>query len=316
MNFFDKKLAGVKTVAITGHIRPDGDCVGSCLAVYNYLEENYPRIQAFVYLEPPSSKFAYLKNVDRIVTDCSKDREHDLCICLDCGDLLRLGEAVKFFHSARESLLVDHHVTNSRYAGENVVEERASSTCEVVYSLFEEEKVSKAVAECIYTGIVHDTGVFKYDCTSAKTMEIAGKMMAKGVDFPKIIDDSFYSRSFLQTRVLGKILSKSVLCLEGRCIYSALTREEMENYGISQGEMEGMIDQLRVTQGVECAVFLYETEPGRLKVSMRSTKDVDVSKIALIFGGGGHKKAAGCAAEGTVQDVMERLSAQIAGQLT
>lgn len=315
MSFLDTMLTEVKTVAILGHIRPDGDCVGSCLASYNYMEEHYPQVEAVIYLEQPSGKFAYLKNFDKINSDFSQEREYDLCLCLDSSDTLRFGEAVKYLNSAKKSLCVDHHITNLKFAGENVVEVSASSTCEVLYGLLDENKISKEVAECIYTGIIHDTGVFKYDCTSAKTMEIAGKMMSKGINFSKIIDDSFYRKTYVQNQILGRALLESITFLEGRLIFSVIHKKDMDFFEVGSADMDGVIDQLRITQGVECAIFMYETACREYKVSLRSTTDLDVSKVAVYFGGGGHKKAAGCTMAGSVHDVINNLSEQIVKQL-
>lgn len=315
MSFFETILDNVKSVAIIGHIRPDGDCIGSCLAVYNYLEEQYPRVDATVYLEAPSPKFGYLKNIDKIVTDFSEEKEYDLCICLDSSDTLRFGEAVKYLNRAKKSVCVDHHVTNTGFAGESIVVADSSSTCEVLFGLMEEEKISKAVAACIYTGIIHDTGVFKYESTSAKTMEIAGKMMAKGIPFSRIIDDSFFKKTYIQNQILGRALLESITFLDKRCIFSVIHKRDMDFYGVTSADMDGIIDQLRITEGVECAIFMYETACREYKVSLRSTTDLDVSKIAVYFGGGGHVKAAGCTMAGSVHDVINNLSAQIEKQL-
>lgn len=315
MSFFDTMLEDVKTVAIIGHVHPDGDCIGSCLAAYNYLEEQYPDVSVSVFLEEPPVKFGYLKNIDRICSDFQTEAEFDLCLCLDSSDMLRFGEAVRYLKGAKKSVCVDHHVTNLRFAGENIVESGASSTCEVLYGLLDEEKISKAVAECIYTGIIHDTGVFKYDCTSQKTMEIAGKMMAKGIDFSSIIDNSFFRKTYIQNQILGRALLESITFQDGRCIFSVIHKRDLDFYGVTSADLDGIIDQLRITEGVECAIFLYETACREYKVSLRSTKGVDVSKVAVYFGGGGHVKAAGCTMAGSVHDVINNLSEQIAKQL-
>lgn len=314
MSFFDSILEDVKTVCILGHVRPDGDCIGSCLAAYNYLAEQYPQIDAAVYLEKPSPKFDYLNNIDVIVSDYSEDKEYDLCLCLDSSDTLRFGGAVKYLNAAKKSLCVDHHITNQGYAQQNVIE-AASSTCEVLFGLLDEEKISKAVAECIYTGIIHDTGVFKYDYTTEKTMQIAGKMMSKGINFSRIIDDSFYRKTYIQNQILGRALLESITFLDKRCIFSVIHKRDMDFYGVTSADMDGIIDQLRITEGVECAIFMYETACREYKVSLRSTTDIDVSRIAVYFGGGGHVKAAGCTMAGSVHDVINNLSAQIEKQL-
>lgn len=311
----DTMLQGVGSVVILGHIRPDGDCVGSCLGTYNYLMDNYPQIEAAVYLEPVPEKFKYLQYYDRINHECTAERAFDLCICLDSGDKGRFGKYVKYLDGAKNSICIDHHITNTQFAQENILKTDASSTCEVLYGLMDPEKVSKETAECIYTGIVHDTGVFKFTCTSRRTMEIAGELMEKGIDFTSIIDDSFYKKSYIQNQILGRALLESMTFLHGACIFSVIREKDMQFYGVQGCDMDGIIDQLRVTEGVECAVFMYETGNHEYKVSMRSIKIVDVSKIACYFGGGGHVRAAGCTMTGSIYDVINNLSSHIEKQL-
>lgn len=315
MSYFDDMIKGVKTMAVTGHVHPDGDCIGSCLAVYNYAAEQYPDVKVTVFLEEPPVKFRYLKNIDSICSDFKKELSFDLCLCLDCSDTKRFGEAARYLEGAKKTVCVDHHVTNGGFGDESILKAQASSTCEVVFGLLDEEKISRAVAECLYTGLIHDTGVFKYGCTSQTTMEIAGKLMAKGIDFPSIIDNSFYRKTYVQNRLLGRALLNSVTSLEGRLIYSVLTMEDMALYGAISADLDGIIDQLRVTEGAECAMFLYETGNGEYKVSLRSTKGLDVSRVAVQFGGGGHVKAAGCTIKGQASDIIRAVSEEIAGML-
>lgn len=315
MNILDEKLIKAESVVILGHVHPDGDCVGSCLALYNYLTERYPDRSIDVYLQPPALKFSYLKNFDKIRNDPSTGRTYDLGIALDSGDRERLGEFGIYLDTASDSLCVDHHITNTRFAADNVVADGASSTCEVLFGLMDEEKISKAVAECIYTGIIHDTGVFKYSNTSANTMAVAGKMMEKGIQFASIIDDSFYRKTYVQNQILGRALLESITFLDGRCIFSAVRGKDMEFYGVDSKDLDGIVDQLKITEGVECAVFMYETGNQEFKVSMRSNNFVDVSRIAAYFGGGGHVRAAGCTMSGSIYDVINNLSPHIEKQL-
>lgn len=315
MNLLVEKLKQAKRVAILGHVHPDGDCAGSCLGLYNYLSENYPDHSADIYLEPLAVKFNYLKHFDKINSDPSTGRTYDLCVCLDSSDRERLGDFGIYLDTAADSLCVDHHITNTGYARDNVVISDASSTCEVLYGLLDEEKISKEVAECIYTGIIHDTGVFKYSNTSAHTMMVAGKLMEKGIDFSGIIDDSFYRKTNVQNQILGRALLESITFLDGRCIFSVIRAKDMEFYGVGSKDMDGIIDQLRITEGIECAVFMYETGNQEFKVSLRSNSIVDVSKIAAYFGGGGHVRAAGCTMSGSIYDVINNLSSHIEKQL-
>ena len=314
MTVLEQMLEQTGSVVILGHVRPDGDCLGSTLGLYHYIQTNYPAIRAAVYLEESSPKFGYLTGYDAILHETDEER-YELCICLDCGDEERLGSFGVFLANASKSLCLDHHITNPRFCEVNLVSENASSTCEVLFEQLDEEKIDKAAAECLYTGLIHDTGVFKYSCTSARTMEIAGKLMAKGIDFGSIIDNSFYKKTYVQNQILGRALLESITFLDGKCIFSALRQSEMEFYGVNGKDMDGIIDQLRLTEGVEVAIFMYQTGPQEFKVSLRSQNAVDVSRIASYFGGGGHVRAAGCTMSGRIHDVVNNLSLHIAKQL-
>ncbi len=303
-----------ETIAVLGHIHPDGDCVGSCLAVCNYIREQYPEKVVQVYLEKPPVKFNYLKYFDEICQDAHTGKTYDLCICLDSAALDRLGEFAAYLDSAQASICLDHHVTNSGYAQENFVLE-ASSASEVVYGFLDLDKISKETAECIYTGILHDTNVFKNSNTTEHTMEVAGKMMSKGINFAKIIDESFYRKTYVQNQILGRALLESVVFLHGTCIFSVVRRRDMEFYGVESTDLDGIVDQMRITEGVEVAIFLYEIENHVFKVSMRSNNYVNVSKVAAYFGGGGHIRASGCTMNGSVHDVINNLSRQIEAQM-
>lgn len=301
-------------IVILGHVNPDGDCVGSCLAVYNYIKEWDSTKAVTVRLERVPSKFSYLSGFDAIETEAGEET-YDLCICLDSSDEERLGDFKSCFDRSAKTICIDHHITNRGYAKENVIDGHASSACEVVYGQLDESRISKRVAECIYTGIIHDTGVFKYSNTSRKTMEIAGKMMEKGIDFGTIIDGSFYKKTYMQSQILGRALLESITFLDGRCIFSVVRKKDMDFYGVDKSDLDGIVDQLRVIDGIECAIFLYETGIHQFKVSLRSNSIVDVSRIAAYFGGGGHVRAAGCTMSGSVHDVVNNLSAHIAEQL-
>lgn len=315
MKDFATYLEGVQTVAIAGHVRPDGDCVGSCLATYNYIKDNYPKIEVALYLQPIPNIFKFLSRADEIMHSCEEDKTYDLFIAQDCGDLKRLGDAAKYFETAKKTICVDHHVSNDNFADENYIFPYASSTSELVFGLIGEKSITKKIAECIYVGMVHDTGVFQYSCTSAKTMEIAGKLMEMGIDFSKIVDETFYTKTFEQNQILGKALLNSRLLLDGKMIASVITMEEMKQYHVLPKHLDGIVNQLRVTKGVEATVFLYENEDGSYKVSTRSNGLVNVAELAVKFGGGGHERAAGFSMEGTPEDLINKVAFEIEKQL-
>ena len=225
MTNFDVYLADAKTVAIAGHVRPDGDCAGSCLATYNYIKNYFPHVKVDLYLEPIPNIFKFMKRSEEILSEWPDDRKYDLFIAQDCGDAKRLGNAAKYFESAEHTICVDHHVSNQNFAEHNYIFPDASSTCELIFELLPDERIDREIAECIYTGMVHDTGVFQYSCTSRKTMEIAGKLIEKGINFPKIVDETFFTKTYNQNRIMGLALMKSVLHLDGKCISSVITKQ-------------------------------------------------------------------------------------------
>lgn len=303
-----------ETIAIAGHVNPDGDCTGSTLAMYNYLKHTGKTID--VYLEPIGREFRDLPGAD-IIKNEAEDKVYDVFFMMDLGDIDRIGVVSKLFETAKKTICIDHHITSKGIADENFILPTLSSTCEIVFEMMDVELITKDVATCLYTGIIHDTGVFHHSCTSKRTMEIAGELMAKGIDFGHIIDHNFYSRTYKQNQVLGRCLMESLLLWDGVGIVSYVTQKELDFYMVSNSDLGGIIDQLRLTEGVKVAVFIHEKEPHTYKVSMRSTvPDLDVSKVAAFFGGGGHKMAAGCTIpSGKVHDVINNITKQLQFQL-
>ena len=300
-------VESVRTIGISGHVRPDGDCVGSTLAVYNYIRTYYPDRSVSIFLEPIPNIFRFLNRTDDIDSTYPAREAFDLFIALDCGDADRLGAAWAYFSSARVTVCIDHHVSNLAFADENYIFPEASSTCELLFDLMGNDRITKEIAECLYTGMVHDTGVFQYSCTSAKTMRIAGELMEKGIDYPKIVDDTFYTKTYNQNRILGRALLKSRLYFDGQCILSVITQEDMKEFDVLPKHLDGIVSQLRVTKGVRVAVFLYENEDGTFKASTRANDDTDLAEFAVHFGGGGHTKAAGFTMEGEIDRIIETI---------
>lgn len=315
MNKFAEVLDGVRTAAIAGHVNPDGDCIGSCMGLYLYLRENYPDIEADVYLETPRSVFGYIEGLADAKAACPEEKDYDLLVLLDVSSRERIGVAGPLLARAGKTVCIDHHVTNQGLCTVNHILPQASSTCEVLYDLLEEERISKACAEALYTGLVHDTGMFQYSCTSPHTMRIAAKLMEKGIPFSEIVDRSFCRKTYIQNQIMGRTLMESIMLLHGQCIVGIVRQKELKFYGLEPKDLDGIVNQLRNTEGIEVAMFLYELEPQVFKVSLRAAGDVDVSAVASIFGGGGHKKAAGCTLSGTPYDVINNLTLYIEKQL-
>ena len=315
MKQLEEVITGKQKIAIAGHVRPDGDCVGSCLAVYNYIKTYHPEVDVRVYLEAIPTVFYFLKGADDIIHAYTDTDVFDLFIALDCGDTGRLGQAAAYFENAKATACIDHHASNRSFADDNYIFPDASSTCELVFELIDTERITKEIAECLYTGIVHDTGVFQYSCTSAKTMSIGGVLMEKGIDYSKIVDDTFYTKTFAQNQILGKALLDSKLYLDGAVILSVVTKADMDRFGVLPKHLDGIVNQLRVTKDTRVAVFLYENEDGSFKVSTRVNGDFDACALAMEFGGGGHVKAAGFTMYGEIEEIIKTIIDAIAKRL-
>lgn len=300
-----------KKIAISGHVHPDGDCAGSVLGLYNYLKET-GSAEISVFLEIPGENLMELPGADVITEDVPDGAHFDIFFMLDCGDAGRLGKRDKLLKMADHTVCIDHHVSSTGICDENYIFPDASSASEVLFEMLDPDKISKEAAECIYTGIIHDTGVFHHNCTSRRTMDIAGFLMEKGIDFSRIIDHGFYAKTYKQNQILGRCLMESMLLWNGTVIVSYLTRKELDFYEADGRDLGGIIDQLRLTDGVKVAIFLYEAQNQSFKVSLRSTApDIDLTVVASYFGGGGHKMAAGCTISGNAHDVINSITKQL-----
>lgn len=311
MNQYLQAIAEAQTIVILGHVRPDGDCVGSCTGMYNYIIDNYPGKQVDIYLGAFDDKFLFLRGADTICHEVCPNRSYDLCLALDCASTDRFGEFSVYYETAKKKVAIDHHASNPGYGDICLVRPEASAACEVIYGILERDKISKYCAESLYLGIVHDTGVFKHRNTTKETMCVAGDLIALGANPQKTIDDTFYSKTHMQNQILGQALLNSHMELDGQCIVTCLRKEVFDHYHASSVDVDGVVDQIRITRGIEVAVFYYEYEPDVYKFSLRSNEKVDVSKIALTHEGGGHIRAAGFSLAGEQSQVEAEVLEQI-----
>ena len=310
----DDVIGDARTVGIGGHIRPDGDCIGSCMGMYLYLRRKYPKISVDVFLEEIPEEYRLIKDTDKVRTDFATETEqYDLFIVLDSGKE-RLGRAEKYFDAAVRTVNIDHHISNTGTGDVNYIVPDASSASELVYRVIDTKMLDMDIAKALYAGIICDTGVFKYSNTSPETMKIGAELISYGFDFGKLIDTVFCEKTYIQNQILGRALLESTLFMNGRCIASAITRATMDFYHVKSSDLDGIVSQLMLTTDVDCAIFLYEIGTMEFKVSLRSNENVNVAQIAQLFGGGGHAKAAGCTMNGTVYDVINNLSRYVEQQ--
>ncbi len=301
-------------IGISGHIRPDGDCVGACLGLWQYLKKCLPQTHVRVFLEKPADIFNEIKGFDEIDSEFPEEEPFDVFFVMDCG-ADRLGEAEKNFKAAVKTINIDHHISNPGCGTICYIKPQVGSSSELVYDLMEEGMMDRDIAMAIYIGIIHDTGVFQYSNTSPATMEKGAKLIRYGFDFPRMIRETFYQKTYLQAQVMGRALMESIRFLDGQCIVSVLDKKAMDFYNVESQDLDGIVNQLRNIKGVECAVFMYQTATLEYRVSLRSGERVNVAAIASFFGGGGHARAAGCTMKGTFHDCINNLSLHIEQEL-
>jgi phosphoesterase RecJ-like protein len=309
-----KLIAAADSIAILGHIRPDGDCIGSILGIYNYINDNYKNKTVDAYAETYSTNFKILSGARKIKHEPA-DICYDLAISVDASDTERHGKFGTVFSNAITTFTIDHHVSNQGFGDICCIDPDSSSACELICELLDMEKLSQSAAECLYLGMVHDTGVFKYSSTSERTMEIAGKLIALGARPNVIIDETFYKKSYKQNLLMAKTVLESTLYLDGKAISGYISKATFKQFKANTTDTEGIVEQLRLTEGVEVAVFIYQLTRKSFKFSLRSKEYVDVSEIATKFGGGGHVHAAGFETEGNVDDILGKVLTMVEEQL-
>lgn len=307
MNEIIEKIKSAKSAAILGHINADADSLGSCFAFARMMRIMGKR--ADVYTEEPIERYLRFISSDYIVYDPDEPTEqYDLCICLDCGDIDRLGKRRIFFDNAAQTINIDHHRTNTEFAQANMVDGDASATGEILCGLFEEfgYEIDKEIARYLYIAISSDTGCFKYSSVSPYTMRCAAKLLEYDFDHAEIARLLFDTHSMEETRFRAEVMRNIRSYDGGRIRIVSISPELCEKTGLDENDIPNVVDIPRCVEGTEIAVAL-KLKNGEVRINLRSNSDADVSKVALKFGGGGHVKAAGAGIKGVSLEEAEKI---------
>lgn len=300
------ECSGAKTIGICGHIKPDGDCIGATLALSLYLKKRLPEAEITVFSDEITPCFDCIEGIKQFNYAFDKEQP-EVFIIVDTIDN-RIGNGEKYFKNAKKTINIDHHISNAEGCGTvNYVVPTASSASELIYDLMDKSYMDKEIAEAIYLGIAHDTGIFKYSNTAPKTLRIVAELIEYGFDYPTLLDVTYYEKTYLQNLVLARILLESKLHLDGKVISGFINLKTMAEMGVTGKDFDGVINQLRITKGVDCAVFMYQINAVTYKVSLRSKKIADVAKVAEHFGGGGHVRAAGFYYKGEPEEILAEI---------
>ncbi len=301
--------------AITFHVMPDGDSVGSSLALYNVLKRSNKNVDVFSSDKVPDV-FSYLPGYDSI-KDCSLigKNAYDALIIIDSGDYERIGKCADI--KANITVNIDHHATNDLYADINFVDMNSAAAGELIYQIIKlmEPEIQKDEAACLYTAILTDTGGFRYSNTTPLTHLIAGKLISTGIAFSGIHDIIYRNFEYDSIKLLGKVLESIELHYRGRIAFMKLLKSDIGNIDISNISTTDFINYGRDIKSVECAAFIKETGAGEFKVSLRSKNYVDVKSVCEKFGGGGHIRAAGCTIKGNFENAKKSILDELAKAL-
>lgn len=308
MEGIKKLINQSKNIAILTHISEDADCIGTASALSEALC-NMGKTADIYISEPLEDRLSFLKVNALIYDENTKIPAYDLCICVDCGDLKRLGSRIKIYENAAHTVNIDHHVTNAGYAEENLIDGRASSAAEVLYGLLEYMKVeiTQEIAFYLYIAIASDSGCFKYSNVSPKTMRIAACLLETGIDHAYICRKLFdtYKRECIKLQ--GHIMENIHEYEDGKICVVSLDEKTLNNFGVDEKNTGDIVNIPRSAEGCEIAVSIRE-KGEKIKISLRSNGKYDVSQIAVEYGGGGHEMAAGITLdEGSLEDVEEKI---------
>ena len=295
-----------RNIIVTGHIKPDGDCIGSTMALTLYLKKKLPKADVRLFLEKPMPHFIVLPGIDMIDSTYSGNpKDTDVCIVLDTN-AGRIGSAEKFFEEAKKTINIDHHISNKEGSAMlNFVDPDASSASELIYRMIDKEDIDTEIARYLYLGITHDTGVFRFSNTSKETMIAASELITYGFDFSDLLEKTYYEKTYEQMLTISKIVAKAERFFGEKVVYGYVDYEEYVKEKMDPADFDGAINELRIIRGCECAIFMYPMNEVTVKVSLRSIGTVDVSAICEKFGGGGHKRAAGFYIKGERLNVLE-----------
>ncbi|MEW6554928.1 MAG: bifunctional oligoribonuclease/PAP phosphatase NrnA [Actinomycetota bacterium] len=307
-------LRDAETVGVASHVNPDGDSVGSLLALSMVLERTGKRVRACVP-EPAKypPQYGFLPGRELLMDPGELEEGLELFVALDCSNPERLGPLRVKAESAQTLINIDHHEDNKLYGTVNLVDAAASSTSELVFAVIREAgwPLDPEVATCLYTGVVTDTGRFQHRNTSPRTFSLAGELAAAGGDIFRVVKEVYDNQSLAYTRLLGRALQRLEVVGDLGLGYSFITQQDLDETGASLPETEDLIDHLRTVRGIQVVALLKELEDGKVRVSLRSRDGIEVGPIARAMGGGGHAMAAGYTSDADIVNSIEVLIGEL-----
>jgi phosphoesterase RecJ-like protein len=299
---------------VVSHIQPDGDAASSTYAM-GWMLKQLGKSYTLINEGPMPAKFTYLWGSDQAVDFSLQqpDRQFQTVISVDCADFSRIGKVSSLFSEQQQLLNIDHHPTNDRFGTCHLIKHDAAATVQILYDLMKELELTPTLkfAESIYTGLLTDTGGFRYSSTTPEVMQIGADLLKLGVQGSLIAEKVLERMTYSQIAMLQRALSTLEFSHNRQLAWLSVSLEDREQTGVSGEDLDGLVNYARNIEGVEVGMLFKEKEPGVIKVSLRSNGTVDVAKIALSLGGGGHVRAAGCTLYGTLEKSVQRMVQEV-----
>lgn len=303
-----KEINNAESIVILTHESPDGDAVGSCLAMKLALEKLGKKSD--VIIPSYAEVFKFLPGTQDI-KETSEIVNYDLAIALDCATLKRLKEG-QYFENAKKTIVIDHHGSNNMFGDFNFVNPVSPACCEILAGVFDYYNINidKEIGSCLITGIITDTGGFQYASTTAETFEFAAELLRKGVNVADIFKRVMRTVSIAHFELTKRVMERMEILENGKVTFTYINNADELEVNAKEGDDEGLVELGRDISGVEVSILLKQKEDG-YKISLRSTNYVNVSDVCLMFGGGGHPRAAGAFIKGTTEEVKQKLLKEI-----
>lgn len=306
-----EEIQEAQNIVILTHESPDGDAVGSALAVKLALENMGKTPDVII---PEYSRiFKFLPGTEDIKVESDIER-YDLAISLDCATLKRLAGG-EYFENARKTIVIDHHGSNNMFGDLNYVNPVSPACCEILAGIFDyyNIEITQDIGKCLLTGIITDTGGFKYPATTAETFEFTAELLRKGVNVSDIYKRVMQTVSLAHFELAKRVMDRMEILEDGKITFTYIDKKDEEEVNAEPGDHEGLVELGRDIEGVEVSIFIRQSEAGKdeYKASLRSSDYVNVSDVCIMFGGGGHPRAAGATVKGTVEEVKQKLLKEI-----
>ena len=313
-----EQIANAESIVVFSHVNPDGDTLGSNLAISLMIEKYFNKKVDSVFVGKLPNIYSYLPDFERFidVQNIDKNKQYDLAIAVDVASKDRMVFGTQIFDNAKSKANIDHHKTNIGYADVNIVDGDAACVGIILYKIFKawDLEIPQDVARCIYTSLLTDTGGFKYENTTPETFELAAELVRLGVSPTYEFRACYETKPQSMVQFQAYVVSNTVFYNSGKIAFSKITRSDMSKFNATDDYTEGIVEVLRTSKNVEIAAILKETKEGYTKVSLRS-KTLDVTPIVMDFGGGGHTFAAGCTIKKPIAIAFDKLLKRVQSEL-